>query len=336
MSDHPNPEQLTHAVRPAGRAKKTVRPVQREIDALPLGSGDWSVAGIPGLVVRCGRRSKSFRLQRRVRGKVVWRVLGQITVAEARRAAMSEWVRLKPRPPQTRITLAEAWQRCLSEKRLSEKSRFLFQYNLDRYLADWKNRTLEEMGDDRPGVREFFLNLAGSYGLALAHQVMRQLRAVYRYHQKVAPDLPECPTVVVELPPVTARDWALSDEELRQWWAAVQQLNPTKRMFWLTLLLTGARRGRVLGSAATRQGYPPARRARPSRVLAAPPRTLPLIGEKGRLGWRQATGLTLRSWMPKLATNTYGSCARSTFWRRKPSRANCWMKRSSALAWRAR
>jgi hypothetical protein len=180
MSDHPNPEQLTHAVRPAGRAKKTVRPVQREIDALPLGSGDWSVAGIPGLVVRCGRRSKSFRLQRRVRGKVVWRVLGQITVAEARRAAMSEWVRLKPRPPQTRITLAEAWQRCLSEKRLSEKSRFLFQYNLDRYLADWKNRTLEEMGDDRPGVREFFLNLAGSYGLALAHQVMRQLRAVYR------------------------------------------------------------------------------------------------------------------------------------------------------------
>jgi hypothetical protein len=146
MSDHPNPEQLTHAVRPAGRAKKTVRPVQREIDALPLGSGDWSVAGIPGLVVRCGRRSKSFRLQRRVRGKVVWRVLGQITVAEARRAAMSEWVRLKPRPPQTRITLAEAWQRCLSEKRLSEKSRFLFQYNLDRYLADWKNRTLEEIG----------------------------------------------------------------------------------------------------------------------------------------------------------------------------------------------
>jgi integrase len=116
---------------------------------------------------------------------------------------------------------------------------------LDRYLADWKNRTLEEIGDDRPGVREFFLNLAGSYGVALAHQVMRQLRAVYRYHQKVAPDLPECPTVVVELPPVTARDWALSDEELRQWWAAVQQLNPVKRMFWLTLLLTGARRGSV-------------------------------------------------------------------------------------------
>ena len=245
MSDNPNPEQITQAVRPAGRAKKTVRPVQREIDALPLGSGDWSVAGIPGLVVRCGRRSKSFRLQRRVRGKIVWRVLGQITVAEARRAAMNEWVRLKPRPPQTRITLAEAWQRYLSEKRLSEKSRFLFRYNLDRYLADWKNRTLEEIGDDRPGVREFFLNLAGSYGLALAHQVMRQLRAVYRYHQKVAPDLPECPTVVVELPPVTARDWALSDEELRQWWAAVQQLNPTKRMFWLTLLLTGARRGSV-------------------------------------------------------------------------------------------
>ena len=75
--------------------------------------------------------------------------------------------------------------------------------------------------------------------------MLRQLRAVYHYHERVLPQLPPCPTHVVELPRIRPRDWALSDEELRQWWAAVQQLNPTKRMFWLTLLLTGARRGSV-------------------------------------------------------------------------------------------
>jgi integrase len=245
MSDNPNPEQITQAVRPAGRATKTVRPVQREIDALPLASGDWSVAGVPGLYVRCGTRTKTFRLQRRVRGRIIWRVLGQVTVAEARRIAMTEWASLKPKPAQNRVTLVEAWQRYVSEKSLAAKTRFLFEYNLNRYLADWKARTLDEIGEDRAGLREFFLRLARTRGAGIANQVLRQLRAVYRYHERVLPQLPPCPTHVVELPRIRPRDWAMSDEELRQWWAAVQQLNPTKRMFWLTLLLTGARRGSV-------------------------------------------------------------------------------------------
>jgi integrase len=197
------------------------------------------------LVVRCGRRSKSFRLQRRIRGKIIWRVLGQVSLAQARRAAMSEWVRLKPRPPQARITLAEAWRAYLSEKRLAEKTRFLYEYNLEKYLAAWKDRTLHEIGEDRAGVRHLFLALVKNHGLAVANQVLDMLSAVYRYHKKVAPDLPECPTVVVELPRLKPRDWALSDDELRAWWGAVQKLNPVKRTFWLALLLTGARRGSV-------------------------------------------------------------------------------------------
>jgi len=245
MTDNPKPEQLTQAVAAAGRAKKTVRPVQREIDALPLGSGAWSVAGIPGLYIRCGTRAKTFRLQRRVRGRIIWRVLGQVTVAEARRIAMTEWASLKPKPAQNRVTLVEAWQRYVSEKSLAAKTRFLFEYNLNRYLADWKARTLDEIGEDRAGLREFFLRLARTRGAGIANQVLRQLRAVYRYHERVLPQLPPCPTHVVELPRIRPRDWALSDDELRAWWDAVQKLNPVKRTFWLALLLTGARRGSV-------------------------------------------------------------------------------------------
>lgn len=58
-------------------------------------------------------------------------------------------------------------------------------------------------------------------------------------------ELPECPSVAVELPGLNARDWALSDEELRKCWAAVQKLRPLKRAFWLTLSLAGARRESV-------------------------------------------------------------------------------------------
>jgi len=178
MTDNPKPEQLTQAVAAAGRAKKTVRPVQREIDALPLASGDWSVAGVPGLYVRCGVRAKTFRLQHRVRGRIIWRVLGQVTVAEARRIAMTEWAKLRPKPAQNRVTLAEPWQRYVSEKSLAPKTRFLFEYNLNKYLADWKARTLEEIGEDRPGVREFFLRLARTRGVAIAHRVLKPESAI--------------------------------------------------------------------------------------------------------------------------------------------------------------
>ena len=224
---------------------KTVAPLQRAVDALPYGSGDWSVAGVPGLFLRCGARTKTYRLQRRVRGRLVWRVLGEMSLAQARRAAMTEWARLKPRAPQGRVTVAEAWRSYLDEKRLAPKTRFLYEYNLQKYLGGWKDRTLHDVGEDRAGLRRFFIELAKSRGLAVAKQVLGMVSAVYRYARKIAPDLPECPTEVVELPRVRPRDWALSDDELRQWWASVQRLRPLKRTFWQVVLLTAARRGSV-------------------------------------------------------------------------------------------
>ena len=53
----------------SSRVRKSVPARQSAIDSLPLGSGDWTVDGVPGLVIRCGAKTKSFRLQRRVNGK---------------------------------------------------------------------------------------------------------------------------------------------------------------------------------------------------------------------------------------------------------------------------
>ena len=198
-----------------------------------------------GLYVRCRARTKSYMVQRKVQGKVVQRVLGPMTLAAARRQAQKVWHALKPAAPEGKLTLATAWERYLSEKPLAAKTRRLYADNLERYLGEWKARTLESLGTDRAGFRARILDIARTHGLAVASQTLRCFRAVYNYHRKVMPELAECPSLAVELPGLKPRDWALSDEQLRQWWAAVQKLRPLKRVFWLTLLLTGARRDSV-------------------------------------------------------------------------------------------
>jgi integrase len=229
----------------AAKAKKTIRCRQDDVDQVPLASGDWSVEDVPGLILRAGATTKSWRLQRRIGGRLVKVVLGPMSAAEARRRAMQEWARLKPRPQDGRITLGEAWERFLAERRLAPATQTLYRWNLAKHLAIWQGRALEDIGNDRAGVRSLCLRLERKHGAATANQVMRQLRAVYNYFRRIQPDLPEAPTVAVDLPPVGSRDWALSDDELRAWWQAVEKLGPLKQVFWKVMLLTGARRGSV-------------------------------------------------------------------------------------------
>lgn len=237
----PSPAPPTPSVH---RTHKSVPCLKDAILRLPRGSGDWRVEGVPGLYVRVGTQSRTFRLQRRVGGRLAVRVLGdldRLNAAEARRLATRLWQTLAPAPPDGRITLERALEIYLEEKALAAKTRHIYAYALRRYLADWMGTTLEALGRDRAGFRARLLRIAREHGRAIAVQVLGCFRAVYNYHRKVLPELPECPAAAVELARAKPRDWALSDEALRQWWAAVQKLNPLKRTLWLTLLLTGAR-----------------------------------------------------------------------------------------------
>lgn len=235
---------LVLPVRAEARQQKSV-PCQRSaILALPPGSGDWRVEGVPGLYVRVGAKSRTFRLQRRVDGRLAVRVLGdleRLTPAEARRLATRQWQTLKPAPPDGRITLEQALVTYLNEKRLAPRTAKIYSYDIRRYLPDWLGKPLEALGRDRAGFRSRLLRISREHGQAVAVQVLGCVRAVYNYHRRVLLDLPECPAVAVDLTRVRPRDWALSDEELRAWWSAVQRLQPLKQALWLTLLLTGAR-----------------------------------------------------------------------------------------------
>jgi hypothetical protein len=81
---------------------------QAAIDALPFNSGTWRVEGAMGLYVRCRAQGRSFLVQRKVNGKVVQKVIGQASIAEASRRAQKIWAALKPPAADGRLTLAEA------------------------------------------------------------------------------------------------------------------------------------------------------------------------------------------------------------------------------------
>ncbi len=53
------------------KATKTVAANQKAVDGLPLKSGTWRVAGVPGLYLRCRAQSKSYYVQRKVAGRLV-------------------------------------------------------------------------------------------------------------------------------------------------------------------------------------------------------------------------------------------------------------------------
>lgn len=241
----PEVSQMAHfpsdSSEPPARGRKSVACRQDAIDALPYGSGEWTVEGVPGLLVRCGARTKVFRLQRRIHGRLVRRTLGEMTAAQARRRAMEEWARLRPSPAQGKMTLAEAWDRYLSERRLAEATLRTFRRCIRNYLRDWAGRSLESIGADRMGFRARMLELAWRHGTTTAVNCLKMFRAVYNYHRKVNLELPECPSVVVDLPTPRPRDWALTDEDLRRWWEVVKKRPPLRRTWWLVLLLTGAR-----------------------------------------------------------------------------------------------
>src|ERR1019366_6013204 len=238
------------AIRKAADAEpsKAVAANQKAIDALPFDSGTWRVEGVPGLYLRCRAKTKSFFLQRRVRGVLVKETLGALPMKRARAGAMATWSGMKPKPAGDAVTLATALDLYLQDKQLAEKTRANYRYNADRYLKSWTGRSLQAIGEDRAGVRMLQREITKKHGAATSNQVVRLISAVYRWARKQDTSLPEAPTTAVEVARIPARNWALSPEELKEWWRCVSGLSAVKRMWWLAALHTGARAGVLEGA----------------------------------------------------------------------------------------
>src|SRR5450432_1305542 len=112
---------------------KVVDANQKAIDALPFDSGTWRVEGVPGLYLRCRAKTKSFFIQRRIRGVLAKQTLGALSVKLAKAMAMKTWSGMKAKPADA-VTLAAALDLYLQDKQLADKTRFNYRYNADRYL----------------------------------------------------------------------------------------------------------------------------------------------------------------------------------------------------------
>lgn len=238
---------------------KVVEANQKSIDALKLNSGEWRVLGVPGLFIRCRAQTKTFRVERRMDGKIVKKTLGALPMKQAKTAAMAAWGRMKPKAENGEFTFGQAVEDYMEAKgpKLSESFRRMMTYNVDRYLADWKNRSMAVIGADLQGVRTLHQKITDQYGRATANQVAQLVSAVFNWARKANPTLPGNPTIVVERHKIKPRDWAYSPDELKGWWdfqeekdgnlirKGVSALGPIKRMWWLTALLTGGRKGSI-------------------------------------------------------------------------------------------
>jgi integrase len=237
---------------------KVVPGNQKAIDALPFNSGTWRVEGETGLFLRCRAKSKTFYIQRRVQRQLVKETIGDLPLKRARDKAMKAWTALKPKPaPRDVVTLEIAIKRYMEEKPLAESTKTNYRYNLDHYLTDWGARALHDVGNDRAGFRFLIGQIKKKHGVATRNQVVRLVSAVYRWQRKIDTSLPEPPTTAVEVESIPPRDWAYSAKDLANWWYSreekdgevtehgVKTLGPIKRMWWLTALFTGARKGSI-------------------------------------------------------------------------------------------
>jgi integrase len=166
------------------------------------------------------------------------------------------------------MTLREAFNLFMSSEPRSPKTIQLYQSAFDRHLARWEGRTMEDIGNDRAGVRKLHetTTAAGRSGLAkqkvkcgkevpehaghaTANNVMRLLKGIYNRARVEVPSLPEDPTINVNWHKDRVRNTSLSVDELKGWFGKVEALqNPIKRDYWISVILTGGRRSQIAES----------------------------------------------------------------------------------------
>jgi hypothetical protein len=175
---------------------KTVDANQKSIDALPLNSGHWKVEGTAGLYVRARATSKSFMLQRRIRGELVKVMLGQVSLKIAKERAAREWGTVQPSEPGAKsLTLGAAIEEYIQARtaagKLAPKTARMARYNAEHYLSAWTKRTIKDLGNSRLEMRSLQQQLTKKHKAATSNQVIRLLSAVYNWCRKVDIHLPD-------------------------------------------------------------------------------------------------------------------------------------------------
>lgn len=265
------------------------RVIRREVKKATAGQV-FRLRGLKGFMVVCNRRSASYVLQRKLRGRsrrVKIGLVGEKPAQQALREALEalEMFQRGLNPTEERrrgtvegMTLDEAFDLLVRTKAQrgdwSPKTLQLNREIYDRHLSKWSHRTIQQIGEDRAGVNALHTSIQKAVakrsnidgdgtrkapvGWATANNVLRLLSNIYSRARREVPSLPPNPAYGqrhggnVDFYSGKVRDSSLSVDELGEWYEKVQRLsNPAKRTYWLTVLLTGGRREQVAESRWT-------------------------------------------------------------------------------------
>lgn len=253
---------------------QVVNQTEAAISALPLGSGTYlirpsskKVDGIRGFMIVCNAASASFVLQRKVKRIVNGKqksiriglgVRGEVSLEEAM-AKASEAVKLikdgldpiairraAREEEAKRLTLRSAYELYKADGKLSAKTLSLYDHHMKVHLADWLDRTMFDIGSSKLEIIELHKALTKRHGWASGNNAIKLLSYVYNRALEIEDDLKANPCRAVKYNEERVRNTALSDQKLKDWFDSVMLLsNPVKRVYWLTVLLTGGRRDQM-------------------------------------------------------------------------------------------
>jgi integrase len=236
--DTPQPEEA--------RPRRVVEASQEAINRLPRDGAEYSVQGIPGLLVWRGKNKTSFRLVRRIGGKLKKITLQAPTLSAARREASRRWAELKPSAGSKVPTLREAIEQYIASRRLAQSTIALYRRIARLHLLpSFGSLRLDSLSMNRAELLAHFARVEHEIGHGAAFVASSVFSAVYSWQARLH-DLPPNPLRSYQKPKITSRDWSFTGDELKEWWRHVRSMPPARRVFLLCGLLTGARCGSLL------------------------------------------------------------------------------------------
>ena len=229
---------------------------ESRIRDLDLGSGIWRDKEVKGLLVVCHATTKTYAVQGDVRrnGRHIRTVrvkidrVDRIGLREARNRAKAIMSQIQSgvdptaKPEESGITIAQALDIHLGEKPFRPATEESYRYNVDHYLARYRNRAVADLG--RTEVRDIYDRLRDKCGQTTATCVMRTLRAVINTAMRMDETITANPVSALRIPNPKRRE--VDGLDLAAWWQASESLSPIRRDLHRAMLLTGARRSSIL------------------------------------------------------------------------------------------
>jgi integrase len=237
------------------------RLIKSMIDKLPLterGQVAYCDMELPGFYLIVGSRAKTYAAQKDIRGRSIRYTIGRhghFTPEEARKIAkdklylMAQGINPNEKDTQERakaISLSTTLESYIGmRKNLKPRTITDYRYNIEHYLADWKDKLMTDITKDMIGARHVYI--AENHGPVVANKTMRILRALFNHCHATFEICPANPvqylTHVKGWYKQKRRRTYIKPQDLKAWWQAVYNLeNDTYRDFFLLLLFTGMRR----------------------------------------------------------------------------------------------